>query len=98
MAGQRLDDRVSVVTQEVKRLNLFMVAIVIVLFVAFAAAFIAVGAMVTSDLAAKQAVSEDTRDQIKEQNNKIDTLTQNITDLKKSIQDMQTAEVTQKTN
>jgi peptidoglycan hydrolase CwlO-like protein len=66
-----------------------MMALVIVLFLGFAGMFVAVGQMMIDSLRDKQASYQDLRDQVKDQSNKIDTLTDQITRLTQNLQNQQ---------
>lgn len=52
-----------------------IVGVVVVVTVSFVAILITAGAMVNDSLAEKKAISQDMRDEIKAQNDKIDALT-----------------------
>jgi hypothetical protein len=71
--------------KKVEDLNTLMVAVVIVLFIGFAAAFIAVGGMVMSSMSEKQASYEEFRGQLQSQNDKIDALTKVIQNEQKTV-------------
>jgi Sec-independent protein translocase protein TatA len=64
--------------KKVEDLNTLMVAVVIVLFIGFAAAFIAVGGMVMSSMS-------EFRGQLQSQNDKIDALTKVIQNEQKTV-------------
>ena len=79
-----LNTNLEVVTQDLRRLNNLMVGVVIVVVALVVTLIFALGAVVTSSLADKQATSQHIRDEIHDQNAKIDALT-------KAIQNQQAA-------
>lgn len=73
---------------EVKGLRDLMTLVNIVLFIGFAGAFIAVGGMVTSSLADKQATSQAMRDEVQTQNGKIEELTEQTKELTEQLKQL----------
>lgn len=63
------------IKDSVDRLYFVMYGLVIVLFIGFAAMFVAVGQMLYASWTEKQATYQSLRDEVKSQNAKIDTLT-----------------------
>lgn len=97
MTKQRnYDDEINTVANDVSRLNKMMVAVVVVVVGLVLTLVFALGAMVTSSLAEKQATYQNLRDQVKDQNGKIQALTDKINDLTHAVEDGQ--KTLQKTN
>ncbi len=72
------------VEKSLERMNIVIIGVIVALFIAFAAAFIAVGAVVNDYLAERHATNQSLRDMVKSQNDRINELT-------KAIQDYQPA-------
>ena len=66
------------VTEKMQSVQVLMNAIIVVLFIAFAATFVAIGGMITNGLAKKQASYNDLQDAILLQNQRVDILLNEI--------------------
>ena len=75
-----IDTRLAPVVDDVKRLNRYMVAVIIVVVASVVAMLLTVGGIITNSLAEKQATYLDLRDQVKDNNTKIDVLIQKLED------------------
>jgi len=93
---RRLAEASGSLANKVRVHDWLLVGICVVVVVGFVVMLITVGGMVVSSLADKQATSQQIRDEVKSQNDKIDELTSKVNDLTKALQDEQ--KTIQKTN
>jgi peptidoglycan hydrolase CwlO-like protein len=89
-------DRRGSVEQQLDWLQKIMFALIVVLFLGFAAMFAAVGQMMYDSLKGKQASYTELQRTVEAQDDKIEVLTESINNLTKALQDEQKA--IQKTN
>lgn len=76
-----ITDKFADVKSDIKRLNWVMVGVVVVTIGLVLTLVFALGGMLTSNMAEKQASYEDLKDQVTTQNAKIDALTQAVNTL-----------------
>jgi len=74
MAGQNLDERLKPIAADVERLNLWMIALIVVLFIGFAAMFGTIATIVISHFDSGQAKYQELTNQVNAQNDKIDLI------------------------
>ena len=72
-----------------KQMNQLMFGVVIVLFITLAATFGTIATLVISHFDDSQSTYQDLRDQVKEQNEKDDELTQELKDLSRALSSQQ---------
>lgn len=72
-----------------RKLEQLMTAIVVVLFIGFAGMFVAVGQMMVDALKDNRGSSNDFSDQLREQSNRVDALTNEVSDLNRALKEAQ---------
>jgi hypothetical protein len=78
MAGQNFDDKLKSTQQDVERLNLITMAVIIVLFIGFAAIFAGYGTTFITNRDSQQATYQALLNQVQVQNAQIQILTNQI--------------------
>lgn len=84
MAEVNINTSVKLLNKKVEDLNTIMIALVIVLFIGFAAMFGTIATLIISHFDNSQSTYQELRDQVQAQNAKVDELTQAIQNQQKS--------------
>lgn len=82
--------QVSALKDRVEFHSVVIIGVVVVVVIGFAAMLVTAGAMVNDSLAEKKAISQDMRDQIKAQNDKIEALSEEIGNMTRVLQNPKT--------